>query len=340
MKKKVLIFLGAFILLGGSVLAIIGYGMLFKSNFEGDAIEFYVYPETSFAEVVDILKPGLKDETAFVKWAEMKEMDSRMKEGRYVFVEGMTNREMVNRLLAGIQSPAKLQFHHVVDFADLAGELSHDLEADSVAFYVALSNDEMWKEYKVDDVMRMAYIVPNTYQVYWTETPDDVVRRLISERNKFWNSERIGLAEKLNLTPEEVAVLASIVQSETYMESEMPTVAGLYLNRLRKNVKLQADPTVKYAYEKANPDKPAVRRVLFGMLEIDSPYNTYKYEGLPPGPLRIAEVKAIEAVLHAEKHDYIFMCADPDRPGYHAFAKTTREHARNAQRYRQRQWGN
>lgn len=340
MRKRILLFLGVFVVLAGSIVAVMGYDVLFESNFKGDPIEFFVHPNTELQDIVEALDSGLVDADGFEKWAELKGLPSKLKPGRYVFTEGMTNREMVNRLSAGIQTPTRLQFHHVIDFADLAGELAQDLQADSVAFYLALNDDEVWSEFKVKAEYRLAYIVPNTYEVYWTTSPKEVVHRLITERDKFWNSSRVEKAKNLGLTPEEVATLASIVQSETYMTDEMSKVAGLYLNRLDKSIKLQADPTVKYAYEKANPDQPKVRRVLYGMLELDSPYNTYKYSGLPPGPLAIPEITAIEAVLNPDKHDYIFMCADPDRPGYHAFAKTVRQHARNAQRYQHSQWGN
>lgn len=339
MKRKILFFLGIIILTTTAVIGVMGYKVMYKSNFEGDAIAFYVYPETTFDEVVEILKPGLKDAKDFERWAELKGVENELRVGRYVFVEGMTNRSMVNRLLAGIQSPTRLQFHHVENFADLAGELSKDLLADSISFYTELTSDERWNELHISPEVRLAYIVPNTYEVYWTTSPKEIVDRLIQERNSFWNSTRVEKAEHLGMSPEEVATLASIVQKETYMSDELAQVAGLYLNRLKKRIKLQADPTVKYAFEKANPDLPKVKRVLFNMLTLDSPYNTYVYEGLPPGPLTIAETRSIDAVLNPVKHDFIFMCADPSRPGYHAFARTNSEHLRNARKYQQFQWG-
>lgn len=339
MKKRILFFLLAFLILGGSLIGWFGYRLLMESNFEGESVEVLIDDYTELSDVMSMLDSSLIDRETFRTWAEMRSLEDRMKPGRYVFTSGMSNREMINRLAGGMQTPAKLQFHHVGDFADLAGELGKDLRADSLAFFEELNSGERWEEMGISPEMRLSFIVPNTYEVYWTASPEQVVDRLIDERNKFWKGERLHKAEKIGLTPEEVTVLASIVQKETYMEDEMSTVAGLYLNRLEKSIKLESDPTIKYIYEKAHPEAAPVTRVLFAMMDIDSPYNTYMYKGLPPGPLAIAEVRTIDAVLNAENHDYIFMCADPDRPGYHAFAKTLRQHARNRQRFLHRQWG-
>lgn len=316
-----------------------GYKLVLKSNFTGDSVEFFVNDETHLSDIIHLLDSSLIDPITFKTWSDFQSLEDHLKPGRYIFEEGMSNRVMVNRLKGGLQSPARLQFHHVNDFAELAGKLAEDLKDDSTAFYRALTNDSLWEAKGVPNEMRLAYIVPNTYEVYWTSSPEDVVNRLLVEYEKFWSSSRRSKAEDLGLSPNEVCVLASIVQKETYMADEMPTVAGLYLNRLNKGIKLQSDPTVKYAWEKAHPGIEPVKRVLFVMLELDDPYNTYVYEGLPPGPLTISESRSIDAVLNPDEHDYIFMCADPDKPGYHAFARTVREHSINRQKFIREQWG-
>lgn len=339
MKKKLFIFILAFALLGGSTLAFFGYRMVMISNFEGDDLEIYVQESTQWTDIYRQLEPQLKNPGTFETWAEIQGATSGFKVGRYIFEEGMSNRVMVNRLLGGLQSPARLQFHHVPSFAHLAGELAADLKPDSLSFYNVLASDSIWESHDIDLSNRLGYIIPNTYEVYWTSTAAEVVSRLIDERRKFWNDDRLRKAQELGLTPDEVTTLASIVQGETYMPDEMPEVAGLYLNRLEKGIRLQSDPTVKYAWELAHPEDIPVQRVLFVMLEWDSPYNTYMIDGLPPGPLAIVEARAIDAVLNPADHDYIFMCADPDRPGYHAFARTVREHEKNRRKFIREQWG-
>ncbi len=335
MRNRIILFLAIFLLLGGSAVVYFGYVLVFASNYAGDSVEFYVHENTEVSEIIELLDSNLIDVQTFQEWADQQELEIHMKPGRYVFKEGMSNRVMINRLKGGLQSPARLQFHHVSNFANLAGKLAKDLAPDSSAFYAALHNDSIWEVHNVQsEASRLGYIVPNTYEVYWTQSAEEVVDRLIEEHSIFWNSSRLKKAELLGLTPDEVSTLASIVQGETYMPDEMPSVAGLYLNRLERGMKLQSDPTVKYAWEQAHPEDKPVRRVLFGMLKFESPYNTYLYKGLPPGPLSIPEIRTIDAVLNREGHDYIFMVADPNNVGYHLFAKTNRQHEQNVAAYR------
>ncbi len=335
MRKRILLFLAIFLLLGGSAIAYFGYVMVFAPNFKGEPVEFFVYENTEVSDIVEVLDSSLIDIQTFKEWASEQELNTHLKPGRYVFEEGMSNRVMINRLKGGLQSPARLQFHNVRDFYELAGELANDLAPDSAQFLAALQYDSIWEAHEISDkAVRWGYIVPNTYEVYWTSSAREVVGRLIEEHGKFWNSSRLEKAEALSLTPTEVASLASIVQGETYMSDEMPSVAGLYLNRLDKGMKLECDATCKFAWEQEHPEDRPVRRVLYKMLDLDSPYNTYMYEGLPPGPISIPEVEAIEAVLNADDNEYLFMMADPERVGYHLFAKTYRQHQRNVALYR------
>lgn len=335
MRRRIFLFLIIFLLLGGTAIAYFGYSMVMASNFKGEPITFVVKEETTVDDIVHELGNGLVDPGTFITWADMRNLQSNLKVGRYEFREGMSNRQMVNYLKAGLQAPHRIQFHNVKNFAELSHELAIDMDQDSMSFYSVLMDDSFWENRGVDDQNhRWAYIVPNTYEIYYTNTPREILDRLVEERDRFWNDERTAKAEALGLTPVEVSILASIVQGETYMVDEMPTVAGLYLNRIERGIRLQCDATSKFAWELEHPEDRPVRTVLTKMVEADHPYNTYKIDGLPPGPISIPEVQAIEAVLNREKHQYLFMMVDPDNVGYHKFARTDAEHVRNVNYYR------
>lgn len=335
MRRRIFLFLFIFLILGGTAIAYFGYGMVMASNFKGEPIAFVVKEETTVDDIVHELGNGLIDPETFKTWADMRNLESSLKVGRYEFREGMSNRQMVNYLKAGLQAPHRIQFHNVKNFQELAEELASDMDQDSIDYYEVLVDDSFWEHRDVmDKNERWAYIIPNTYEIYYTNTPREVLDRLVEERDRFWNEERKAQAEKLGLTPVEVSILASIVSGETYMVDEMPTVAGLYLNRLERGIRLQCDATSKFAWEMEHPEDRPVRTVLTPMVEFIHPYNTYTFEGLPPGPISIPEIQAIEAVLNYEEHDYLFMMVDPDRVGYHKFARTNAEHVRNVNYYR------
>ncbi|MCB0689193.1 MAG: endolytic transglycosylase MltG, partial [Saprospiraceae bacterium] len=232
---------------------------------------------------------------------------------------------------SGNQTPVNLVINNVRTINDLAGKIASQVEVDSSTLANYLKDPSFLNKFDLDAEDAMTLFIPNTYQVYWTVSPDALSERLSQEKIKFWESnDRVRKATDLNLTPAQVYTLASIVERETQAGKERPTVAGLYLNRLKQGIPLQADPTVVFAtgiYD--------LRRVLNVHLEIDSPYNTYKYAGLPPGPIFMPSIQSIDAVLDAEKHDYLYMCARPDNSGLHAFAASLSAHNQNANRYRQ-----
>ena len=203
------------------------------------------------------------------------------------------------------------------------------LEPDSIQFLNALKNTDIITEHGFEAHTVIAMIIPNTYQIYWNTTPESFMSRMNQEYKRFWNDSRLQKAEEAGLSPIEVSVLASIVDEETVKNDEKPRVAGLYINRLKRGIRLQADPTIKFALGDFT-----INRVLTRDLKIESPYNTYIYAGLPPGPIRMSSIQGIDAVLNHEKHDYIFMCAKADFSGYHDFAKTLEQHNRNAAKYR------
>ena len=248
--------------------------------------------------------------------------------GSYVVKAGDSMRDIWNRLASGNQTAVNVVVGSPRTLDRLAGTLGKQLMADSLAFITAFSNDTLVKALGYDADTLPALFLPNTYQFYWTITPEAFLDRMKKEHEIFWNDQRLSLAQAQGLTPTEVATLASIVDEETNKNDEKPIVAGLYLNRLRLGIPLQADPTVKYAVGDAT-----LRRILYAHLDVDSPYNTYKYIGLPPGPIRIASMRGIDAVLHATKHSYLYMCAREDFSGYHNFATTLADHNANARRY-------
>lgn len=250
------------------------------------------------------------------------------KPGNYSVRQGDSMRTLWLRLASGAQTPVRLVVGSPRTMDRLAGSLANQLMADSASFAAAFHRPSLIDSLGYTIETLPALIVPNTYEVYWTMSPDDFMTRMKKEHDRFWTAERKAKAEAAGLTDTEVATLASIVCEETNKVDEMPVVAGLYLNRLHRGIPLQADPTVKFAV-----GDPTLRRILFVHLATPSPYNTYLNTGLPPGPIRIVEPKVLEAVLNAAKHDYLYMCAKEDFSGYHNFAVTLAEHNANARRY-------
>jgi UPF0755 protein len=335
-KNSIVIFLIVSALLAGGLWVTYNfYDRIFGPNVTTDleqGAELYLPSNPDFHEVLGLLQhsgaiDNLKD---FIWVARRKGYNDAPKGGRYLLINGMSNNELVNMLRAGLQAPVNVTFNNIRTHQELAGQLAKRLESDSTAFMEALTNTEQLKEWGFESHTVLGMILPNTYQMYWTTTPEGFITRMHSEYKRFWNEERMQKATELRLTPIQIATLASIVDEETIREDEKPRVAGLYLNRLDKGIRLQADPTIKFAIGDFT-----VQRILNKDLLIDSPYNTYKYSGLPPGPIRMPSVSGINAVLNHEKHDYLYMCAKEDFSGYHAFAKTLRQHNINAARYRQ-----
>ena len=261
----------------------------------------------------------LQSENAFDWLAKKMHYDENVHPGRYILTDGMTNQQLINMLRMGYQTPVKVVFNNMRTIEQLAGRIEEQIEADSSSIIEAINNKN------IDATI----FIPNTYEFYWNTDAEAFVDRMMAEYNTFWNETRLQKAKNKNLTQREVSILASIVDKETTKVSEMPTIAGVYINRLNKRWPLQADPTLVYALGDYN-----IRRVLDVHKDIDSPYNTYKYAGLPPGPICIPSIAAIDAVLNAEKHNYYYFCAKDDLSGYHVFAKNITEHNKNAEKYR------
>jgi UPF0755 protein len=232
------------------------------------------------------------------------------------------------RIVSNEQAPVKLVIPATRTIAQLTGAISRQLMLDSLELSEFLTKPIYHENIGYSKETLPSLFIPNTYEVYWNIKREDLMIRFMKERREFWNEKRMAKAEKLGMTPEDVATLASIVDEETNNDAEKPIVAGLYINRLKKDMPLQADPTVKFAL-----GDPTRKRILNKDLEVESPYNTYKHRGLPPGPIRIATKQGLESVLDYKKHDYLYMCAKEDFSGTHNFAKTLSEHNANAKKY-------
>ncbi len=327
--KFIIIFVAiAFIVVGIRAYQI--YNYVFQENIKTNYV-LYISDGTTFKQISDSLHINniLINEKAF-KWiSKKKNYPVAIKPGRYLFETGMNTNQIVNMLRAGIQEPVDVTFNNVRFKEDLAGKVSKYIQADSISILNLFYDEKKIEDFGFNTENFRVMFIPNTYEFYWTTSADEFAKRMKTEYDKFWTDSRKAKAKKINLSPEEVIILASIVQSETVKTDELKRVAGLYLNRLKRGILLQADPTIKYAV-----GDYSIKRVLNKHLETDSPYNTYKYAGLPPGPIMFPETSAIDAVLNYEKNKFIYMCAKEDFSGYHNFAKTLSQHNRNAAKYR------
>lgn len=308
------------------------YKLYFAPNTTGK--EKYVYVRTGY-NLDDLikeirLKDVLTDIGSFAQASAKMGLATSLKPGRYTVKKGMNNRSLINMLKAGNQEPVKLKFQNIRKKENFAGYLAKNLEADSLTFIKLLDSAALIEKYGFNKDNSYTMFIPNTYELYWNISPSDFFEKMQKEYEKFWNDDRKRKAAALNLTPVQVSILASIVDAEALYDKEMPTIAGLYLNRLNKGILLQADPTVIYAN-----DDFTVKRVTNALLQVQSRYNTYKYTGLPPGPIMMPSINAIDAVLNREKNNYIYMCAKEDFSGYHNFAVTVQEHEINAKKYRE-----
>lgn len=333
-KKGIIIL---FVLLVVAIIALIAglklQKLVFGPNVDTGSqpqVELFIPSNPNFEEVVELLNytKAIIDIKSFIWLAQKKGYTSNPKPGRYILTSGMSNNDLVNMLRAGRQAPVNVTFNNIRTREELAGQLSKRLEPDSIQFLNAMVNHELLRSFGFEASTVLAMMIPNTYQMFWNTTAEGFLKRMNQEYEKFWNDNRRSKAEEIGLSRLEVSTLASIVDEETIKEDEKPMVAGLYINRLDKGMRLQADPTIKFVLGDFT-----INRVLKRDLLIDSSYNTYIYAGLPPGPIRMPSISGIDAVLNHEKHSYLYMCAKDDFSGYHSFAKTLEQHNQNAARY-------
>ena len=310
------------------------YNKYYKSNtsFESESIFLYVMKDDSIA-FRDSISKYIKSEKTFYKVAEKLEYLGNKKTGRFKIKRDIGNNEIVNSLKFN-NTPVNVTFNNQERVEDLAGRVSSQIYEDSISLLSAFRNQDFLEKNNLNEKNVLSIFIPNSYNIYWNTSSENFRDRMLSEYNKFWNKERSEKADQLGLTKLEVISLASIVQLESRKVDERPRVAGLYVNRLRDNMRLQADPTVIYTIkEYYNNFDTIIRRVLYRDLKLDSKYNTYKIKGLPPGPITMPDISAIDAVLNYERHKYLFMVANPSNRGYHLFASDLAGHNRNKKAY-------
>jgi len=308
------------------------YLKYFGPNVTSNKEYLYIRTGATFNDVFDTIKKDgmVKDSTTFYWSAQNMNYINRVKPGRYRLHEGMSNRKLINMLASGTQEPVTLAIHNIRLKEQFAAFVSKKIEPDSMAIIRLLDSGNFVQQYGFTTDNVYTVFLPNSYQLYWNTTPEKFFKRMYANYQKFWTPERKQKAAAINLDPIQVSVLAAIVDAEASHDDEMPTIAGLYLNRLKKGMKLESDPTIIFA-----ENDYTIRRVLRRYLSINSPYNTYMYTGLPPGPIMMPSINAINAVLDYQKSDYIYMCAKEDFSGYHNFATNMADHLVNAHKYQE-----
>lgn len=317
----------------GGYLGYTYYTNYYSSNTTGkvdDKTYLYIRTGWKYDNVLSELreKDYLKNIAHFDKVARQKGYDQKVRPGRYRIKRGMSNAQLVNLLMSGKQEPVNLTFKSVRLKHDLAGRVGKVIEADSLRLETLLGDNDYWKAKGFTAENCLVLFLPDTYEMWWNTSAEEFIDKMAKEYKKFWTAERKAKAKAAGLSQAEVSILASIVEKESNRNDERPTIAGVYLNRLNKGIKLQADPTVIYAIGDFT-----IKRVLSADLQTDSPYNTYRYAGLPPGPICLPSKNAIDAVLNYKKHNYIYFCAKEDFSGYHNFATTYTEHLKNAAKF-------
>lgn len=308
------------------------YQVFFTENIlveKGDEI-ILIEEDMNFKDLQDIVydRRIVNDMLSFSFVAKIMGYQDNMKPGLYLMRKDMTNPQAVRMLRAGEQIPTVTTFNNVRLKTDLAGKITDNLQADSVKFLALLNKDSLLNAYGFNQDNILSMFIPNSYEVYYTVSEQRLFDKMHTEYERFWNEERRSKAEAIGLSPTEVSALASIVQAESIQSDEQPKIAGVYLNRLERGMPLQADPALVYAVGDFT-----IKRVLNIHKQVESPYNLYKYRGLPPGPINLPEIAAIDAVLNPEQHSYLYFCAKPDFSGYHSFATNLRQHNNNARAY-------
>ena len=333
--RKIFLIITIFLIFFLTIAFFIGKGYYNKifspiNNISDDIAYIYIPTNSDFEDVCKILENSgyIKDIEDFKVVAKLKNYNKKIYSGKYKITKTTSYNELVNNLRSGRQETVKLTFISVRTLDILAGKLSVFLETDSIEFSQCFKNQEIMDRYGFNPETFPSFFIPNTYEFYWNTSPEQFLERMNKEYDKFWTDERKNKAKKIGISQIQVSILASIVEEETNKNDEKKRIAGVYINRLNKGMLLQADPTVKFAVGDVT-----LTRVLNQHLEIESPYNTYKHTGLPPGPICVPAISSIDAVLNYEQHKYIYFCAKPDFSGYHNFAVTLSQHNIYAQQY-------
>jgi UPF0755 protein len=334
-RRQIILAILAILIIGGAITGYLGYRMVYSPNVWLDgqkSAAFDIRPGSTWEDVKKMLyKNGtIIHRASFEQLASIMKYPDHIKSGHYILREGMSNKQIITKLRSKQQDPVQLVFNNIRIKQELAGHISEQLETDSVTLLNLLNDAEYLKKFgfTTDNVISM--FIPNTYEVYWDITAEKFMERMHKEYIAFWNEKRKTRLKEIGLTELQAITLASIVEKESNQNDEKPDVAGVYMNRLKQGWLLQADPTLVYALGDFS-----IKRVLNVYKTIDSPYNTYKYFGLPPGPICLPSISSIDAVLNYRQHNYMYFCAREDFSGYHNFAVTMNEHLANAAKYQQ-----
>ncbi len=332
--KKIFSILSVILITGLIIYGFILVRQIFSKNTKFTENEIYVHVPTdaNYEEVKKIIAPFIENIDRFEMVASKMSYPDNVKSGRFLLTKGMNSYELVKAMRINV--PVKLSFNNQERLENFAGRIASQIEADSLSLLASFRDSTFLAENGFNEKNVLAMFIPNTYEIYWNTSAVKFRDKMIKEYRIFWNKDRLSRAKQQGLTPVEATILASIVHKESVKKDERPRIAGVYLNRLRLGMPLQADPTVIYAIkEKQNDFDQVIKRVFFNDLRMASPYNTYINIGLPPGPIAMPDITALEAVLSPEKNNYIYFCASVDRFGYHEFAATLAEHNVNAKKY-------
>jgi UPF0755 protein len=332
--KKIISIVSVVLISGLMIYGMILLKQIFSANTKFPEQEVYVYVPTDskYEDVKKILSPYVENLERFELVASKRGYIENVIPGRFVIKKGMSSYDLVKTLR--FNSPVKLAFNNQERIENLAGRVGSQIEADSLVLLNTFKDSVFLQENGFNEENILAMFIPNTYEIYWNTPAEKFRDKMIKEYRNFWNEERTAKAKAQGLTPVEATILASIVHKESVKKDERPRIAGVYLNRLKLEMPLQADPTVIFAMKKkANDFNQVIKRVFYNDLTMPHPYNTYMNVGLPPGPIAMPDITALEAVLNPEKNDFIYFCASVDRFGYHEFAATLPEHNVNAKKY-------
>jgi len=333
--KKILVAIALLGLVVAAYFAYFVYSAMFKPNtaFNNDSAYIYIPTNATYDNVREQLSPLLKDIKKFDALAKQKKYVTNIKAGRYIIKNGMNNNDIINSIRVN-NIPINVSFNNQETVEKLAGRISSQIEADSLQLVQSMLDKAFLSKHNFNESTALGMYIPNSYEFFWNTSADQFRDRMLKEYERFWTESRLEKAKSINLSPSQVITLASIVYEESKKADEQPIIAGVYLNRLKVGMPLQADPTIKFAaYQLPENKNVVIKRVLNIHKEIDSPYNTYKYPGLPPGLITMPDVSAIDAVLNHQKHSFYYFAADADKLGYHKFAKTLSQHNINARDY-------
>ncbi|OEJ98777.1 aminodeoxychorismate lyase [Flavivirga aquatica] len=333
--KKILIVITIIGLVVAAFFANYVYKVMLKPNtaFNNETAYIIIPSDATYNDVREQLVPLLIDIDAFDALAEQKKYTTHIRAGRFQIKKGMNNNDIINSIRS-VNLPVKLSFNNQETLEKLAGRVASQIEVDSIELLKAMKDPVFLTENNFKEETALGMYLPNSYEVFWNTSAEGFRNRMLKEYNRFWNATRTQKAKDIGLSKNEVITLASIVYEESKQKSEQPRVAGVYINRLKKGIPLQADPTLKFAaYKLPKYKNTIIKRVLNVHKNIESPYNTYRNQGLPPGLIAMPDISAIDAVLNYEKHKYIYFAADAKRFGFHKFAKTLAQHNANARQY-------